>query len=353
MNYTQYKYIETNEVDSKLKCTICENPFEKPRSCQMCGKRFCLSCIKDKKECPECKDTTDWDACPTKFTEQLLKLKVFCIICEKEMTKKEFDSHFSGCKITKCEGSIYGCDFIDKAIVVIEHQKTCFKACLLTTRKEFEEKLEIEKKKRIVKQKEMVARMRILETELDTLRKSTKPETVEKAMKNRKVMIQELENKFKKERQSIDKNGKTTKSPIKKTSTPKTPDKSKNNTKKSSTPIKSELKSTTATKTLASKTEAPKKNDTPKKNETKEDKPKNNKTETKTLVSNKDTTEKSNETNKTNEMIDSPKKEVVNEDDYKDTVIPTLITKKKKKSNTQETESSQASGSKKRKKNPK
>ncbi|UJR16789.1 hypothetical protein I4U23_003688 [Adineta vaga] len=125
--HVDYEYINENEIDEELRCTICKQPLQSPVSLVVCNHTFCRECIEtwlnQIQTCPTCRQST-FDNSRRRFGEklsiqplpfapintrivlnQLDRLRVRCILCqESNIQRCHFKDHEQHCtkKIVSC-----------------------------------------------------------------------------------------------------------------------------------------------------------------------------------------------------------------------------------------------------------
>ena len=107
-----YTYINEDQIDIELKCTICEDPFQSPVNCTSCGNTYCQSCIKKWMEqqlsCPSCRKVgIHFSPVISRVVlNQLSRLLVQCSLCqETNIQRSNFNDHISG----SCPNQIVNC----------------------------------------------------------------------------------------------------------------------------------------------------------------------------------------------------------------------------------------------------
>lgn len=99
----RYEYMNENEIDDELKCTICTQPFDQPVSLS-CQHTFCKNCIEiwlnEQQSCPTCRqDENNFTPVNTQIiTNQLNRLLVRCNQCdERNIQRGNFREHEEKC----------------------------------------------------------------------------------------------------------------------------------------------------------------------------------------------------------------------------------------------------------------
>lgn len=97
-----YKYINEDQIDIELKCTICDEPFQSPMNCTLCGNTYCQSCViqwlKKQVSCPSCrKDGNNFQPVLSRIViNQLNRLLVQCTLCQqRNIQRSNFNDHIS------------------------------------------------------------------------------------------------------------------------------------------------------------------------------------------------------------------------------------------------------------------
>ena len=101
-----YEYMNENEIDDDVKCTICIQPWQSPVSLD-CQHTFCEVCIdkwlRTEATCPVCRRQCGVNSVPRRLTDttigsQLDGLPVRCLRCKKsEIPRSRFPKHFQRC----------------------------------------------------------------------------------------------------------------------------------------------------------------------------------------------------------------------------------------------------------------
>ncbi|CAF0865525.1 unnamed protein product [Rotaria sordida] len=97
-----YKYINEDQIDVELKCTICDEPFQSPMNCIICGNTYCKTCIlqwmEKQKSCPSCRQT-GYHFQPVisrVVLNQLNRLLVQCTLCQQiNIQRSNLNDHIS------------------------------------------------------------------------------------------------------------------------------------------------------------------------------------------------------------------------------------------------------------------
>lgn len=117
-NNNQYKYENESSIHSKLICTICLSPFNKPVSTR-CGHTFCICCIQqwleEKSSCPICRhilaENYYTNIINQNILEEVNQLEVKCTLCEQNNIKRQdFDYHVNH----QCTKAVISCPAADK-----------------------------------------------------------------------------------------------------------------------------------------------------------------------------------------------------------------------------------------------
>ncbi|CAF3039641.1 unnamed protein product [Rotaria socialis] len=98
-----FKYVNEDQIDIELKCTICDEPFEAPMNCATCGNTYCKSCIlkwlEKQASCPSCRQTgaAFQPVISRVVRNQLNRLLVQCALCKYTgIQRSNFNDHISG-----------------------------------------------------------------------------------------------------------------------------------------------------------------------------------------------------------------------------------------------------------------
>ena len=97
------------DINIDVNCPKCNNPLEKPYTCQNCKVNFCQDCIE--KPCFNCKKGMEFE-----FNEQLKRIVegmiLVCKYCKSEIgTKNELKEHIQK---KKCPVKIFSCNVCKK-----------------------------------------------------------------------------------------------------------------------------------------------------------------------------------------------------------------------------------------------
>ena len=97
-----YTYINEDEIDIELKCTICHEPFQSPANCIKCGQTYCQECIdtwrQEHSSCPICRENGSIfvPLIVRIVTNQLNRLLVQCSLCQQtNIQRYNFSDHLS------------------------------------------------------------------------------------------------------------------------------------------------------------------------------------------------------------------------------------------------------------------
>lgn len=97
-----YTYIDDDQIDSELRCPICNDPFRSPVNCIQCGHTFCEECIQQwyqqQTSCPVCRERGYLfvPVITRVLLNQLNRLLVQCILCEQRNIQRcYFVDHLS------------------------------------------------------------------------------------------------------------------------------------------------------------------------------------------------------------------------------------------------------------------
>jgi len=127
-----FAYLNEDEIDSELKCSICSEPFQSPLNCKSCGNTYCQQCInnwlKQQSSCPSCRrlGSTFAPVITRVVINQLNRLLVQCELCEqKNLQRSNFSDHLNyHCpkKIVSCPD---GCSWQGERIQLDKHVRDC------------------------------------------------------------------------------------------------------------------------------------------------------------------------------------------------------------------------------------
>ena len=96
----RYTYLNEDQIDVELKCSICDEPFQSPMNCKFCGNTYCRICItqwlRQQSSCPSCRQVVDnfLPVISRVVLNQLNRLVVQCQLCEKKnIQRSDFNDH--------------------------------------------------------------------------------------------------------------------------------------------------------------------------------------------------------------------------------------------------------------------
>ena len=97
-----YTYIDEDQIDVELKCSICDEPFQSPMNCRACGNTYCQKCVDDWLEqqmsCPSCRQLGNQfvPVISRVVLNQLNRLLVRCTLCQQDnIQRSNFNDHMS------------------------------------------------------------------------------------------------------------------------------------------------------------------------------------------------------------------------------------------------------------------
>jgi hypothetical protein len=100
--YMTYVYINEDQIDIELKCTICDEPFQSPMNCNSCGNTYCQECIMtwmaQQSSCPSCRQIGNhfFPVISRVVLNQLNRLLVQCTLCQQtDIQRSNFKDHIS------------------------------------------------------------------------------------------------------------------------------------------------------------------------------------------------------------------------------------------------------------------
>ncbi|CAF1181023.1 unnamed protein product [Adineta ricciae] len=107
-----YRYINENQIDVELKCSICDEPLQSPVNCRSCGYTYCQGCIEKwmtrQASCPSCRQQGNQflPVISRVVLNQLNRLLVQCDLCERSNIERgNFNDHMS----STCPKQIVDC----------------------------------------------------------------------------------------------------------------------------------------------------------------------------------------------------------------------------------------------------
>ena len=129
-----YSYVNEDQIDSELKCIICQQPFIEPLVGKSCGHTFCSICInnwfKQNSSCPSCRKKTSFEPVKTRVVlSQLSRLLVRCLHCnQNNIERANFDDHIqyrcSQIKV-KCDAHHLNCLWTGTRQQYSQHSTVC------------------------------------------------------------------------------------------------------------------------------------------------------------------------------------------------------------------------------------
>ena len=129
-----YTYVNEDEIDSELKCIICQQPLVKPLVGTRCGHTFCSVCIsnwlKQNSSCPSCRSKTSFETVTTRIIlSQLDRLRVRCLRCnESNIERGNFDDHIQRRCFqvrVKCDAAHLNCSWTGTPQEKSQHSALC------------------------------------------------------------------------------------------------------------------------------------------------------------------------------------------------------------------------------------
>ena len=97
-----YTYINEDQIDVELKCTICDDPFQSPMNCKICGNTYCQECIMkwmgQQLSCPSCREMGNLflPVISRVVLNQLNRLLVQCTLCQQtNIQRSNINDHIS------------------------------------------------------------------------------------------------------------------------------------------------------------------------------------------------------------------------------------------------------------------
>ncbi|CAF3386762.1 unnamed protein product [Rotaria socialis] len=190
-----YEYIDRANIDEKLICELCHNPFIDPVVTQ-CGRTYCGQCIEQKIEiglhCPSqsCYQLLSAAHLAPNPTLRLIismldNLKVRCRLCgETNINRRNFDEHIQESSPEQridCAGRNVGCPWSGPRNEHSEHTKTCLFEKLRPMTDSLhkvikKQSLDIEELQKQTEQQktEFGQKIKTLEKEINTLKSSMK-----------------------------------------------------------------------------------------------------------------------------------------------------------------------------------
>lgn len=135
-----YEYMDETSIDDEFKCSICNEPFEKP-TCTPCDHTFCLLCINqwleknigENSSCPTCRHplAIDKDLKPASriISNRIDRYLVRCLECKRDgIPRGSFSDHIlKSCEKTNisCSASDIFCLWKGPRYQLDDHLKIC------------------------------------------------------------------------------------------------------------------------------------------------------------------------------------------------------------------------------------
>lgn len=102
MTNITYTYTNEDEIDVELKCSICDDPFQSPMNCKLCGNTYCQECImkwlEQQISCPSCRQVGNnfIPVISRVVINQLNRLLVKCKLCQQiNIQRSNFNDHMN------------------------------------------------------------------------------------------------------------------------------------------------------------------------------------------------------------------------------------------------------------------
>lgn len=99
----QFTYLNEDQIDEELICSICGEPFQSPMNCKSCGNTYCEKCIQQwvgqHWSCPSCRQIGNhFERVISRVVlNQLNRLLIQCQLCqEKNIQRSNFNDHLAG-----------------------------------------------------------------------------------------------------------------------------------------------------------------------------------------------------------------------------------------------------------------
>ena len=130
----QYSYVTEDQIDSELKCSVCNQPFVQPMVGKQCEHTFCKVCIdnwyQQNFSCPLCRMNTPFKPLTTRIVlSQLDRLLVRCSHChQNNIERGNFDDHIQHqCRQVnvRCKAADLKCTWTGKRQELMEHSAIC------------------------------------------------------------------------------------------------------------------------------------------------------------------------------------------------------------------------------------
>ena len=130
----QYSYVTEDQIDSELKCSVCNQPFVQPMVGKQCEHTFCKVCIdnwyQQNFSCPLCRMNTPFKPLTTRIVlSQLDRLLVRCSHChQNNIERGNFDDHIQHqCRQVnvRCKAADLKCTWTGKRQELVEHSAIC------------------------------------------------------------------------------------------------------------------------------------------------------------------------------------------------------------------------------------
>ncbi|CAF1686895.1 unnamed protein product, partial [Adineta ricciae] len=120
---TDYIYVNEDQIDSELKCSICQQAFVRPKIGTKCGHTFCQECIdnwfKQNSTCPSCRERTAFQPLTTRIVLNQLD--------SNNIERGNFDDHNNRCSEVrvKCQAADLKCTWVGKRSEEAQHSVAC------------------------------------------------------------------------------------------------------------------------------------------------------------------------------------------------------------------------------------
>ncbi|CAF2573653.1 unnamed protein product [Rotaria sp. Silwood2] len=107
-----YNYINEDQIDVELRCTICDEPFQSPMNCIKCGNTYCQTCVlqwmQQQISCPSCRQIGNHfqPVISRVVLNQLDRLLVQCTLCQQSNIQR---SNYNDHRSCSCPKQIVNC----------------------------------------------------------------------------------------------------------------------------------------------------------------------------------------------------------------------------------------------------
>jgi WD40 repeat protein len=124
-----YEYINEDEIDKELICSICLGPVNSPLTHKTCNILYCRECLQRSNwKCPVCRigSYSDFSIVTVRAIHNMLdRIAVKCIKCKIDSTRGNFETHKKSCTPVSCPAADIGCEEKLDRSKIAEHVRIC------------------------------------------------------------------------------------------------------------------------------------------------------------------------------------------------------------------------------------